>query len=136
MGLSIHYSGRFRNPVSLSEMIEEVKDIAEFNKWKYSIFDEQFPENTFAKSSYNQDVYGICITPPKCETISLSFLSNGRMSDLLHLKNFGNSDDKQYFQDFKMMDEGEYWEMGDKKHTNEFYEIKKEQEIVQTKADL
>ena len=37
MGLSIHYSGSFNNSGSLSEMIEEVKDIAEVFKWKYNI---------------------------------------------------------------------------------------------------
>lgn len=154
MGLSIHYNGRLRDPASLSEMIEEVKDIAEFNKWEYFILKEQFPDDAFTKNSYNQDVYGICISPPKCETISLSFLSNGRMSDLPHLKNFGNSDDKKYqeylymlsaktqyagieihkfiihlfhyldkkyFQDFKMMDEGEYWETGDEKLLQEIF---------------
>ncbi len=94
MGLSIHYSGSFKNGASLSEMIEEVKDIAEVYKWKYAIYEEQFSENTFDKNSYNQHIYGISFTPPNCETISLSFLSNGKMSSPDHLEFFGKSVNK------------------------------------------
>ena len=41
MGLSIHYSGSFRNGASLSEMIEEVRDIVEVYDWEYLIFEKQ-----------------------------------------------------------------------------------------------
>ena len=43
MGLSIHYSGSLSNPDYLSEIIEEVKDIAEVFKWEYNIYEERFP---------------------------------------------------------------------------------------------
>lgn len=148
MGLSIHYSGSFNKNASLSEMIEEVKDIAEIYKWKYTIAEEQFPPNSFGKETFNKKIYGISFTPPDCETICLSFLSNGKMSSSVHLKFYGNSTNdaekqyltmlwvktqyagieihklivhllkylsKKYFTDFKVEDEGQYWESGDEK---------------------
>ena len=99
MGLSIHYSGSFNKEASLIEMIEEVKDIAEIYKWKSTVMEQHFSENLFGKSTYNKKVYGIQITPPNSETISLTFLSNGKMSSTACLQCFGNSKndaDKQY----------------------------------------
>jgi hypothetical protein len=91
MGLSIHYSGSFSAEASLQAMIEEVKDIAEIHKWRYFAFDDEFPADSLGKVAYNQDIYGICFTPPECETVWLSFLSNGKMSSPSHLQFFGNS---------------------------------------------
>ncbi len=94
MGLSIHYSGTFKNDASLSEMIEEIKDIAEIYKWEYNIYNRVFPENSLSMSDYNQHIYGISFTPSHCETIFISFLSNGKMSSPGHLKFFEKSDDQ------------------------------------------
>jgi hypothetical protein len=91
MGLSIHYSGSFNPNASLSAMIEEVKDIAELYKWKYKVFEDAFPGNSLDKKEYTQGIYGICFTPPKCETVDLCFLSNGQMSSSAHLILFGKS---------------------------------------------
>lgn len=146
MGLSFHYSGSIANPELLPELIDEIQDIAKMHNWKYFVFDRKFPENSFGKSEYNQNIYGICITPPECETIPICFLSNGRMSSITNLKFFGKTDDqteqgylymlsvktqyagvelhqfviqlfrylnKKYFADFKMTDEGSYWETND-----------------------
>ena len=44
MGISIHYNGKFHKNAVLSDMIEEVKEIAEAMKWKYQIFEEAFPK--------------------------------------------------------------------------------------------
>lgn len=96
MGLSIHYNGRFSAQTSLSEMIEEVKDIAEIYNWQYTIYEEQFPSNKFDNDSYTEKIYGISFTPPDCETINLCFLSNGRMSSLAHLKVFENPTDEAH----------------------------------------
>ena len=148
MGLSIHYSGSLRSPDLLPELIEEVKDIVEVFKWEYGICEEKFPADTFGKKSYNQNIYGIYFTIPECETISICFLSNGRMASPANLKFYGNSDNKdeqnflymisvktqfagikmhkfiihlfkhlnkKYFQNFKMFDEGDYWETEDEK---------------------
>jgi hypothetical protein len=91
MGLSFHYNGRIARPELLSELIEEVKEIAEVYKWNYYIFEQQFPEKSTESSEYNQNIYGINFTPPGCETVSVCFLSNGRMSDAPHLKIFGKT---------------------------------------------
>jgi hypothetical protein len=92
MGLTFHYNGRIAKQELLPELIEEVKDIAEIHKWKYHIFERQFPDKSFGISDYNQNIYGIYFTPPGCETVSLSFLSNGRMCDAPHLKFFGKTE--------------------------------------------
>lgn len=156
MGLSIHYSGSFNRGASLIEMIEEVKDIAEIYKWKSTIMEEHFSENLLGKVTYNGKMYGIQITPPNSETISLTFLSNGKMSSSACLQFFGNSINetdrqylymvssktqfagsdthkivihllkylsKKYFSDFKLIDEGEYWESGNEKLLEEKFEI-------------
>ncbi len=91
MGLSIHYSGSFNAKTSLQEMIKEVKDIVEIYKWQYTVYEDVFPENSLGKAEYNQNIYGISFTPPECETVSLCFLSNGKMISAPNLKFYGNS---------------------------------------------
>lgn len=95
MGLSIHYSGRFNPAASLKAMIEEVKDIATIYKWEYFVFDNEFPADSLGKTTYSQRIYGICFTPPECETVDLCFLSNGRMSSAVNLKFYGNPKNKE-----------------------------------------
>ncbi len=94
MGLSINYSGSFKKEASLEAMIEEVKDIAEIYEWKYTINKTHFPKNSFDKVKYDGKLYGISFTPPNSETISLTFLSNGKMCCGALLKYFGNSDNE------------------------------------------
>jgi hypothetical protein len=91
MGLSFHYSGRFDPTASLAEMILEVEEIAKANQWDYHVFERSFPEKDFDEK-YNSSIYGMCFTPPGCETVHLEFLSNGKMSSSTHLQFFGNSD--------------------------------------------
>jgi hypothetical protein len=79
MGLSIHYQGKLKNPQLLSLMIEEVVEIAKANNWKFFVFEKEFPNNTFTEKPDNENLYGICISPPECELVSFSFLSNGKM---------------------------------------------------------
>ena len=146
MGLSFHYSGRIANPDLLSDLIDEIEDITNVYGWKYNIYERHFPENTIGRIDYNQKIYGISFTPTNCETVSVSFLSNGRMSDDVHMAFFGKTDDQpqrdylymlsvktqyagieihmlviqlfrylnnKYFVDFKLSDEGQYWETND-----------------------
>lgn len=94
MGLSLHYSGRFGNPELLQQMIEEVEDIAGIYKWKYTTLNTKFPAGSFKKKLHDNKVYGISFTPPDCETVSICFLSNGRMSCSSLLQFYGNSTDK------------------------------------------
>jgi hypothetical protein len=95
MGLSIHYSGSLAKPELLPELIDEIQDIAKVHNWNYFVFDREFPENTFGKPEYHpEDIYGICFTPEKCETIFVCFLSNGHMSGAPQLQFFGKTDDR------------------------------------------
>ena len=94
MGLSINYKSSFKNEALLKAMIEEVKDIAEIYEWKYTIENNHFPKKTFGKLGYDGKLYGISFTPPNSETISLTFLSNGKMCCGARLKFFGNSDNE------------------------------------------
>ncbi len=94
MGLTIHYNGIFNEKASLYEMIEEVKDISEIYNWQYTIYENQFPSGSLENDSFNDEIYGISFTPLNCETVSLCFLSNGRMSSQAHLKYFRNSTDE------------------------------------------
>jgi len=146
MGLSIHYKGRFNKNAVLSDLITEVKEIAEAFKWNYRIHLEEFPDKSNNDDHYDGEIYGISFTPPKCETVSICFLSNYRMSSGAHLKFFGHSKNqsekkylymlsvktqfsgitihkaiielfryllkKNYFSEFNLIDEGDYWETG------------------------
>jgi len=142
MGLSFHYNGTFSTQVSLSEMIEEVKDIAEACKWKYHIYETVFSSDSFGLEQFDKKLYGISFTPSECETVSLTFLSNGRLSSGANLQFYGDEKgneylymlsvktqfagwqthmfiiqlfkylDKKYFQHLTVADEGLYWETG------------------------
>ena len=94
MGLSIHYSGSFRENASLSKMVDEVRDIVEVCNWEYNFYEEEFPKDYNPKDSYNKNIYGISFTPPECETVSLCFLSNRKMSSPSNLKFFGKTSDE------------------------------------------
>lgn len=148
MGLSIHYTGEFNSCASLSEMIEEVKDIAGIYKWEYHIFETKFPQTDFDKNNFNEEIYGISFSPPGCESVLLCFLSNGRIANPFMFQNWLKSKDKKdeyliygnftktqyagieihkiiihllkhiskkYLRNFKVIDEGEYWETDDEK---------------------
>ena len=95
MGLSISYSGEFNPQSSLKEMIDEVVDLCKVYNWRYTIFEDKFPETGFTEF-YNDKIYGICFTPPECETVAIEFLSNGKMSSSTYLQFFGNSDREDY----------------------------------------
>jgi hypothetical protein len=143
MGLSIHYSGKFNKKAVLSDLIDEVKDIVETFNWEYKVHQKSFPINKLDSHSYDGEIYGISFTPPECETISISFLSNYRMSSNIHLKLYGKSESeflymlscktqfscpsihksiiqlfhhlckRDYFEELKLIDDGEYWRSGD-----------------------
>ncbi|ANI89533.1 hypothetical protein A9P82_09660 [Arachidicoccus ginsenosidimutans] len=79
MGLSIYYGGHLKKAELLPALIGEVKDVAKIYNWKYHIYNTVFPDNQFNTQTSFDDIYGISFTPPNCETISFSFLSNGKM---------------------------------------------------------
>lgn len=102
MGLSIHYQGNFKDAKDLPSMIEEVVDIAKANHWEYFIFENEFPNSTFTQTPDKEKLYGICISPPECEMVNFSFLSNGKMCGVeklqinKHLKNIEEDEDLYY----------------------------------------
>lgn len=91
MGITIHYSGRFKKKASLPAMIEEVKDIVSVYNWPYFIYDTEFPGKGFGKQEYDDNIYGIHFSPPESEPVWLCFLSNGRMSNIINVKLYANS---------------------------------------------
>lgn len=97
MGLSIHFKGSFRRDASLSDMIAEVKDVALVHNWKYHIFESEFDANYFGEESYNENIYGITFSPPGCEPIDITFLSNGKMCSPLSLELFKDNMDKENY---------------------------------------
>lgn len=89
MGICINYSGSFKKEASLKEFIEEVKDVAVANNWKHQIFNDTFDKDQLGLETFNlEEIYGIYITPPDCETVTLSFLSNGKMACLNGLESY------------------------------------------------
>jgi len=91
MGLSFHYNGRIADKKLLPRLIEDLEDIAKLHKWKYYILEREFPDELEPSEMHNQKVYGIFFTPPGCETVFVSFLSNGRMSSTLLLEFWGEA---------------------------------------------
>ena len=79
MGLSVHFSGRLRQAESLPAMIEEIVDISNVYGWKYYVYNTHFPNDSFENHTSFDEIYGISFTPTDCETVSLAFLSNGKM---------------------------------------------------------
>ena len=97
MGLSIYYKGRFKQGASLTDMIDEVKDIAEVNKWEYHIFETEFDQSLLERESSDQNIFGITYSPPSCEPICLTFLSNGRMCNPFILELCKDSKEKERY---------------------------------------
>ena len=93
MGLCIFYSGKIKNAASLPLLIDEVKDVVTVNKWKYAVLKTSFPNNTLDTQEHLEPMYGIYFTPPQCETISITFLSNGVMVCPSKIKFLENSKD-------------------------------------------
>jgi len=88
MGLTIHYQGRFRKRASLPEFIAEVSDIAETLNWPSHVFETDFLHDQ-VEQQHDGKLYGLLITPPECEPLHLTFLSNRRMSSVLTLSVWG-----------------------------------------------
>ena len=91
MGLCIYYNGKIKDSASLPHLIEEVKDIAVINQWKYHVYESSFPNETLDSEEHLESIFGISFTPPNCEIVSLTFLSNGVMVCPSCVEFFGNS---------------------------------------------
>ncbi len=95
MGLCINYKGRLSPQADLSELITEVKDMAEVYGWKYFIFDEKFPDKAPSEPVNTERIYGICFTPPECETVHISFLENRQICSIASLRLFENESEER-----------------------------------------
>ena len=94
--LSFNYKGSFKPGASLVDLIDEVADIAHANEWRYSIFNDIFPEDAFETDDHDGKLYGISFTPPLCDTVWLCFLSNGKMSNPENLDLFGGLEHESF----------------------------------------
>jgi hypothetical protein len=137
MGLTIHYSGKLRNPASIPSLIEEAIDISESMHWPYEII-EPIP---------NVPIQGVLISPEGSEPLWLTFHEAGFMCNpilynyvlevegksipadaeqwlftktqyagvevhmaLIRLLRYLS---QQYFERFELHDESQYWETND-----------------------
>ena len=106
MGISIHYSGRITDKRRLPQLIEEVQEIAAVHSWKSQIYERVFPTDSEAvasgdslniDSTHDGNLYGIDFTPEGSETVSVCFLSNGRMSSILQLACWGKFREEEHY---------------------------------------
>ncbi len=88
MGLSFHYTGSLKKNASITDLIDEVKDISEILNWKYHILDTDFPEVELTDGKVDGNLYGICFSPENCEPVFLTFLSNRRLCSPVSLRDF------------------------------------------------
>lgn len=95
MGLSINYSGRLKEASLLEGLIEEVQDVSKVYNWKFHIYDTVFPDNKFSEQTAYDRIFGINFTPTNCETISITFLSNGVMVCPSRVRFFANSEKEE-----------------------------------------
>jgi hypothetical protein len=97
MGITIHYTGAFNQGSNLAEMITEIEEMAKANHWKYFIYEKEFPSGLKQfpwgdkEIFHPENIYGISITPPNCETADFCFLSNGIASNPFALKFWSTS---------------------------------------------
>ncbi len=78
MSTSFHYRGHLKSARLLSQLIEEVEDICNILKWKYDVFETEYPDGEFAFPPDDLD-YGIVFTPENSEPVSFVFSSEGRL---------------------------------------------------------
>lgn len=137
MGLTIHYSGKLRNPASLPSLIEEAADISQTMQWPYEVIDK----------TPDVPVAGILIAPEGSEPLWLTFHEQGFMCNpmlyayVMEVEGKGIPQDaeqwlftktqyagvevhmalirlmrhlsQKYFDKFEVHDESQYWETND-----------------------
>ncbi len=137
MGLTIHYSGKLRNPASIPSLIAEAIDISESMHWPYETI-EPLPDIP---------IRGVLISPEGSEPLWLTFHEQGFMCNpilyqhVLEFEGKGIPADaeqwlftktqyagvevhmalirllrylsQQYFERFELHDESQYWETND-----------------------
>ena len=135
MGLSIHYSGVIKDTKEIENLVSEVADICQSLGWRYHIIaPEDDPINGIAFSPEGSESLFLTFMPDGRLCSLLSFALKEKYPDqpfepiytistktqyagmdahmaviklLKYLK-------EKYFSEFELMDEGYYWETGDK----------------------
>jgi len=166
MGLTFYYKGKLRNPQQVDQLIHEVRDISISMKWEYQVWPLQaFTEKQIIPEKHPNiyDLRGISVTPENCETLSLTFLPDGRLISpvyfvlekdkkpsgndfLLFTKTqFAGVDthlalmklliylQQKYFETLHVEDEGRYWETRDEKILRETFQ--RYEVLIDTVAD-
>lgn len=106
MGLTIHYSGRIADTQKLPQLIEELEEISKVHGWDYHVFEREFPDMdsksirldnslTVDDEAFDGNLYGIWFVPLNCDPVSITFLSNGRLSGPMQLQCWGKSTDEK-----------------------------------------
>ena len=136
MGLSIHYSGYIKKYSLTGKLMEETTDICDSFAWKYHLIDDKkFKGIIFSPPECEP----ICLCFMKnrrmCSPLTWqfrdSYKKNGLDPELIYTTStktqFAGFDahvavikllrylSEKYFAEFKLMDEGNYWETNDEK---------------------
>jgi hypothetical protein len=136
MGLSIHYSGNIKKYSLTNKLIKETTDICNSLSWKYHLIDDKkFKGIIFSPP----DCEPLCLCFMKnrrmCSPLTWQFRSslkkNGLNPELIYTTStktqFAGFEahvaiikllrylSEKYFSEFKLIDEGGYWETDDKK---------------------
>ncbi len=152
MGLSIYYKGKLKSKEILTELMEELIEVAEVHQWDYDEFETDLKNSDFNSEEFDNDIYGIILGPPGCEPLCFTFLSNGNICSPFALEHYLETKDKsllnqifvktqyagpvihqlvihlldyistKYFLDFELSDETDYWKHRDAKILNEKFE--------------
>jgi hypothetical protein len=145
MGITIHYSGQLKAAKLLPTLIEELEDIAKIYNWSTHSFNTKYENDVFKTEDNNED-YGMVIKVPECEPIVFIFDHAGYLyspwlkqyfTERMYTHNistktqFAGADihtkiigllkylDKKYLDNLTVIDEGEYWQTGNKKLLDE-----------------
>lgn len=86
MGIAIHFGGTFSTRHTMKEFVTEVQDIATVLKWKFHVISDEEIPTTVGPIEKDCDLYGICLTPTECETMTLTFHSNRKMMSISTLQ--------------------------------------------------
>lgn len=79
MGIAIHYKGKIEKTEYIKDFVQEMEDISEEMKWKYTIIETEPTKN---KPAFQ----GIILKPhEKSESLSLFFDPEGRLQNLVNL---------------------------------------------------
>lgn len=79
MGITIHYSGKFRADASLNAMINDATAFAKHHQWEYHVFETTFDALVPVDSANSEIRYGMIINPPNCEPVHLHFNSEKQL---------------------------------------------------------